>query len=105
MFSSPNWKRRGRLRQLDSISWTQSADTLLVVHPDVAPKQISRYDGEVWKVEDWEYYAKDGMVYCPYYNFFQKKENLRPSGTGGTITLTADNDIFFAGLCRQPDSD
>ena len=82
------------LAQLDSISWTQSADTLLVVHPDVAPKQISRYDGEVWKVEDWEYYAKDGMVYCPYYNFFQKKENLRPSGTGGTITLTADNDIF-----------
>lgn len=82
------------LAQLDSINWTQSADTLLVVHPDVAPKQISRYDGDVWKVEDWEYYTEDGMVYCPYYNFFQKKENLRPSGTSGTVTLTADNDIF-----------
>lgn len=84
------------LEQLDTINWTQSADTLLVVHPDVAPKQISRYDGDVWKVEDWEYYTEDGKVYCPYYNFFQHKENLKPSGTGGEISLTADNDIFSA---------
>lgn len=84
------------LAQLDTINWTQSADTLLVVHPDVAPKQISRYDGDVWKVEDWEYYSEEGKVYCPYYNFFQHKENLKPSGTSGEISLTADNDIFSA---------
>ena len=84
------------LAQLDTINWTQSADTLLVVHPDVAPKQISRYDGDVWKVEDWEYYTEEGKVYCPYYNFFQHKENLKPSGTSGEISLTADNEIFSA---------
>ena len=40
------------LEQLSDINWTQSADTLLVVHPYIAPKQISRYNGDVWKIED-----------------------------------------------------
>lgn len=80
--------------QLFQINYTQSADTLLIVHPDVAPKQISRNNNEVWKLDDWEYYSKDGMVYCPYYNFHQHKVNLTFSGTSGTITATADAEIF-----------
>jgi len=82
------------LEQLSSINWTQSADTLLVVHPDVAPKQISRYNGDEWKIEDWEYYSEEGKVYCPYYNFFQNKESITPSGTSGNITISAINKIF-----------
>ncbi len=82
------------LEQLSNINWTQSADTLLVVHPDVPPKQISRYNGDVWKIEDWEYYSEDGKVFCPYYNFYQNKESISSSGTSGTITLTATNAIF-----------
>lgn len=82
------------LEQLSSINWTQSADTLLIVHPDVPPKQISRYNGDVWKVEDWEYYSEGGKVYCPYYNFYQNKESVIPSGTSGKITISATNEIF-----------
>lgn len=82
------------LLHLKDINWTQSADTLLVVHPDVAPKQISRYDNDVWKVENWEYYSKDGKVYCPYFNFYQKKEKVTPSGTTGNIFLNAEHEIF-----------
>ena len=85
------------LQQLDTINWTQSADTLLIVHPDVPPKQISRYNGDVWKVEDWEYYSEDGKVYCPYYNFYQHKESISASGTSGNITLSATNEIFSSG--------
>lgn len=81
-------------KQLQTINWTQSADTLLVVHPEVPPMQISRNDGEVWKIEEWEFYTKDGQVFCPYYNFYQKKVKLTPSGSGGTITLTSDTAIF-----------
>ena len=66
--------------QLANINWTQSADTLLVVHPEVAPRQISRNQDENWTVSEWEYYEKDGSVYCPYYNFYQKKVSLTPSG-------------------------
>lgn len=82
------------LEQLSDINWTQSADTLLVVHPDIAPKQISRYNGDVWKIEDWEYYSEDGKVYCPYYNFYQNKESITPSGTSGKISINATNEIF-----------
>ncbi len=83
--------------QLNQLNWTQSADTLLVVHPEVAPKKITRNLDEVWKVEDWEYYTKDGMVFCPYYNFYQNRNNLQSSGTSGTVTLTATEDVFSTG--------
>lgn len=80
--------------QLYQLSWTQSADTLLIVHPDVAPQQISRNTDEAWKIEEWSYYTKDGMTYCPYFNFFQKKENITPTGTTGNISLNSSNPIF-----------
>lgn len=80
--------------QLNKINWTQSADTLLVVHPDVAPQQISRNNDEVWSVNAWEYYTKDGFIYCPYYNFYQKKIKVTPSAGSGSITLSAEQDIF-----------
>ncbi len=82
------------INQLKQINWTQSADTLLVVHPDVEPQQISRNNNDVWRVEPWTYYKKDGMEYCPYFNFYQNKQSLKPSGTEGTITLTANSGIF-----------
>lgn len=82
--------------QLFQLNYTQSADTLLVVHPDVPPKQISRNADEVWKISDWEYYSKDGMIFCPYFNFHQRKVNLTFSGTSGAITAAADADIFSA---------
>ena len=80
--------------QLKNINFTQSADTLLVVHPDVEPQQISRNNNEVWTVGKWDFFSKDGFVYCPYYNYYQKKEKITPTGTTGTIQLNAANPIF-----------
>lgn len=82
------------LAQLKKINWTQSADTLLIVHPDIPPQEISRNQNEVWKIAEWEFYQKDGQVFCPYYNFYQNKVKLKPSGTSGNITLTTDTDVF-----------
>ncbi len=82
------------LEQLHKINWTQSADTLLIVHPDVPPQEISRNNSEVWKIAEWEFYQKDGQVFCPYYNFFQNKVKLKPSYISGNITLTTDADVF-----------
>ena len=62
--------------QLFQLNYTQSADTLLLVHPDVPPKQVTRNNNEVWLISDWEYYTKDDMIYMPYYNFYQKKPQL-----------------------------
>ena len=82
--------------QLWQLNYTQSADTFLIVHPDVPPKQVTRNNNEVWKIEDWEYYSKDGMIYMPYYNFYQKKPKLKSSATSGTVTLTADSDVWLS---------
>ena len=79
---------------LRKINWTQSADTLLIVHPDVPPQQISRNNNEVWQISEWEFYQKDGQVFCPYFNFYQSKVKLKPSQTSGTITITSDTEIF-----------
>ncbi len=79
---------------LDRLNWTQSADTLLVVHEDVEPQQVSRGDGEVWSIEPWSFHEEDGNVYCPYFNFYQKNESLKPSAATGNCTLSATNDLF-----------
>lgn len=81
--------------QIKTMNWTQSADTLLVVHPDVPPKKISRNNGEVWLIEDWVFYKKDsGALCCPFYNFYQKSVKLTPLHDGYEIAIDADADIF-----------
>ena len=82
--------------QLFQLNYTQSADTLLLVHPDVPPKQVTRNNNEVWLISDWEYYTKDDMIYMPYYNFYQKKPQLWASGTSGEITMATDADVFLS---------
>lgn len=39
--------------QLGKLSWTQSADTLLLVHPDVPPKRLTRTSHTDWTLDDW----------------------------------------------------
>ena len=82
------------LEQLHKINWTQSADTLLIVHPDVPPQEISRNNNEVWKISEWEFYQKEGQVFCPYYNFYQNKVTLKPSDRDGSISITTGSDVF-----------
>ena len=82
--------------QLFQLNYTQSADTLLVVHPDVPPKQITRNNNEVWQISDWEYYSKDNMIYMPYYNFYQKKPQIWASGTSGNVTMSASDDVWMS---------
>ncbi len=60
---------------LDKLNYTQSADTLLIVHQDVEPQQVTRNTGEIWKIEPWDFYTKDGFVYCPYFNFLINLKN------------------------------
>ncbi|MHA1597622.1 MAG: hypothetical protein ACTSV1_02785 [Alphaproteobacteria bacterium] len=83
--------------EIAGINWTQSADTLLVVHPDVAPKKITRTSDTAWTVTDWIYYEKDSRVYQPQHKFADDDVTLTPSATSGAITLTASTDVFVSG--------
>ena len=48
--------------QLRQINWTQSADTLLIVHPDVPPKKITRTSDSDWHLTDWTYHTDNERI-------------------------------------------
>jgi hypothetical protein len=82
--------------QLTQLSWTQSADTLLVTHPDVKPKKITRTSHTDWTIADWVYAEEKGLIRQPYHKFAAPEVKMTPSGTSGAITLTASSDVFDA---------
>ncbi len=85
---------------LSNICWTQSADTLIIVHPDLAPIKIVRGGSDAtWTVSTITFDS------IPQYAF-----NLSVSNPGGTITpdrvsgnvrITASSGVFSAGSVNQ----
>ncbi len=91
----------GRYDQLGQINWTQSADTLLIVHPDVPPKKITRTSDTAWDLTDWTYYVKDDRVYWPHYKFAAPCGDLAGERHH---RFRADHRLgagVFAGPCRR----
>ena len=85
------------INEISQIAWTQSADTLLLVHPDYHPKKLIRDDMGVFSLGDWVFFADENVINQPYYKFADSAVTLTPSGTTGTITLTASADVFDSG--------
>lgn len=83
--------------QLSGLSWTQSADTLLLVHPDVPPKKLVRKGLTQWEIQDWKFHEAEDRRYQPHYKFADEAVTLAASGTSGTVTLTASADVFDPG--------
>lgn len=73
---------------LDLLKFTQSADVLYVVHPDYAPREITRTADDAWTVSEYEF--KDG----PYLDLNTTSTTMTPSGTTGNITITASSATF-----------
>ncbi|MGE5503271.1 MAG: hypothetical protein ACM31L_02500 [Actinomycetota bacterium] len=80
--------------QISQIAWTQSADTLLVVHPEVEPRKITRSSHTAWSMTPWSFYEEDGVLYCPTHKFADDEVTVTPSATSGSITLTASAATF-----------
>ena len=80
--------------QIPQLAWTQSADTLLLVHPDVSPKRLTRSTGGTWALNDWTFFIEEDVKYQPYFKFADSDVTLTPSGTSGSITLTSSEDVF-----------
>jgi hypothetical protein len=85
---------------LANIVWTQSADTLIVVHPDIAPIRIVRGATNA----DW---TASAITFdsIPKYAFTVSVTNpagtLTPSAVSGKVTLTASSSVFVAGSVGQ----
>ncbi len=86
---------------LDGLDWTQSADTLLLVHPEVPPKKLVRHAPLDWRLEDWSF-AEDSaaggatLKRVPFVRFANGDARVTPSATSGSVTLTSTKDIFRA---------
>jgi len=78
-----------------NIAWTQSADTMLLVHPDMPPLTLNRNAGGVFSLNGWGFYTSDANVRRqPYYKFAATGVSLTPAATTGTTTLTASANVF-----------
>lgn len=82
--------------QLDQVAWTQSADTLLLTHPDVAPQRITRTGHTSWNLTPWSFTAE------PFARFADPAVTLAASATIGAVTLTASAPVFAAGHAGTP---
>jgi hypothetical protein len=85
---------------LTNIVWTQSADTLIVVHPDIAPIEIVRGASDsLWTASAITFDS------IPKYAFTVAVTNpagtLTPSAVSGKVTLTASSSVFVAGSVGQ----
>lgn len=83
--------------QLAQIGWTQSADTLLVVHQDSPPKRITRTSEEDWNISEWTFFVQDsGRIEQPHHKFAFEDTTLQASGTTGTISIVASGPVFHS---------
>ncbi len=80
--------------QQGQLAWTQSADTLLVCHPEIEPRAITRRSDTDWTVGPWPIAAVEGVERWPFHRFAPASTSLTPSGTEGRITLTASAASF-----------
>ena len=85
---------------VDDMCWTQSADTLIVVHPDIQPVRITRTSDTAWTSTTITFDS------IPKYAFTlttttPTSGHLTPSAVSGNVTLTSQNSAFSASSVNQ----
>lgn len=84
-------------QDVPQLRWTQSADTLLLTHPDYAPKSITRQSNESFTISDWVFDTNEtGQKFCPYEKYAPAAMTMSAAGGGSAVTLTAGSDFFTA---------
>lgn len=75
---------------LPQIGFTQNADTLLLVHPEMRPQRVTRTLAG-WTIGPWEFLRE------PFFRFADPGVRLWSSGVSGNVVVTADAAVFAAG--------
>ncbi len=76
---------------LPQLALTQSADTLLLCHPDMVPQRVTRTGHASWTVTPWSFTGE------PLHRFADPTVTLAASATTGTVALTASAPVFQPG--------
>jgi hypothetical protein len=86
--------------RLSNVVWTQSADTLIVVHPDINPVKIVRGGTDAtWTASAITFDSIPKYAFTA--SFSNPAGTLTPSAVSGKITLTASSSVFTAGSVGQ----
>jgi hypothetical protein len=83
--------------QLTRLYTAQSADTMIVCHPDMAMQRILRTGASSFTLSDFTFESNSAgtKTYQPYYKFADDAVTLTPSAITGTgVTLTASSSVF-----------
>lgn len=85
---------------LNELCWTQSADTLIAVHQDLAPVKIVRGANDAsWTATTITFDSVAKYAFTLAYN--NPAGTLTPSAVTGKVTLTASSAVFSAGNVGQ----
>ena len=74
---------------------SQSGDTMIVVHPDMAMQKLTRTAADTFSREAYAFDTHDGFVHQPYYKFAGADVTLTPQNSNtNDQTFTASSSIF-----------
>jgi hypothetical protein len=88
---------------VDDMCWTQSADTLIVVHPDLQPVRITRTSDTAWTASTitFDSIPKYAFTLTITNSTASSSGHLTPSAVSGNIELTAQSSTFSAASVGQ----
>lgn len=85
---------------LDGLCWTQSADTMILVHPDLAPQKLVRGATDAdWTISSITFDSIPKYAFT--LAFSNPSGTVTPSAVSGKITLTASASVFNSGHVNQ----
>ncbi|WP_431283334.1 hypothetical protein ACQW02_00590 [Humitalea sp. 24SJ18S-53] len=73
---------------LPQLAFTQNADTLILLHPDMPPQRITRSGHTAWTVQGF------GFSRLPWARFAPTDIEISTDGTSGSVTVTASAAVF-----------
>ncbi len=73
---------------LPQLAFTQNADTLILLHPDLPTQRITRTGHTAWTVQPFEFSRR------PWARFAPAGIEILTNGTSGTVTVTASAAVF-----------
>lgn len=81
--------------QIPQLCWAQSADTLILTHPDHAPRTLTRTGVNTWVLNTLAFATVNGVSMQPFFRYAPATITIAASATtGASITLTASAAFF-----------
>lgn len=85
--------------EIEDIHFAQFNDVIQLAHPDHPPARLTRMASNSWTLTDFPFtggpYAPDNVIYSGGTTSLLTSATITPSGTGGSITLSASANLFI----------